>query len=179
MKKQRQSWPLRIRQHAQLTNPDTVSQSFKANFKEPSVPFQLSSLFHAPEREKETGINKQINKKAMKTLIQTDHCNHHDDYFPHTPYLKDIHTVTDGRHMDKAPGVSVCICVYLLDIGRNRLPDFMTLILWWSAFTACVLLPMVGHTVAILGSCILSSILLIHPQVSRQGAVCMCVFVCA
>lgn len=33
-----------------------------------------------------------------------------------------------------------------------------------------------GRAVAILGSCILSSILLIHPQVSRQWSVC--VFVC-
>ena len=99
-------------------------------------------------------------------------------YFPHTPYLKDVQTVTDGHHMDKAPGVNVSIYVRLLDIGRNRRPDLMTLILCWSAFTACVLRLVLGRTVAILGSCILSSILLIHPQVCMQGIVCVCVCVC-
>lgn len=43
---------------------------------------------------------------------------------------------------------------------------------------ACVLRPAVGRRVAILGSCILSSILLIHPQVSRQRRVCVCLCVC-
>lgn len=61
------------------------------------------------------------------------------------PPLKDILNVTDGHHMVKAPGGRECICVNLLDIGQ-------TLILCWSAYTACVLLPMVGRTVAILGS---------------------------
>lgn len=51
--------------------------------------------------------------------------------------------------MGKAPGVSVSICVDLLDIGRTH---FMALILWWSAFIACVLRPVAARTVAILGS---------------------------
>lgn len=87
-------------------------------------------------------------------------------------------TVTDGRHMDKAPGVRVCVFVSICLTLVNRLSDSIALILWWSAFTACVLRLVAGHTVAILGSCILSSILFIHRQVSRQGR-CAYVFVCA
>jgi len=68
--------------------------------------------------------------------------------------------------MDLAPGGSGCICVDLLDIGGNGRPDFRALILWWSAFSACVLRLVAARSVAILGSCILST---------TRRCVCVCV----
>lgn len=69
------------------------------------------------------------------------------------------------------------VCVFV-SICLTLVEQTTRLILWWSAFTACVLRPVVGRTVAILGSCILSSILLIHPQVSRRWSLCVCLCVC-
>ena len=83
------------------------------------------------------------------------------------------------------PGVSVSICVHLLDIGRTHYKTLWHFfILWWSAFTACVLRPAVARTVAIFG--VMNSVIhTAHPPAGLQArgvcvcvCVCVCVFVC-